>query len=901
MHDDSGPRNEFLHRLLDDRDRGRVQTVEHYQRLFPGAAAAIAEEYAVLVASADTPAAPPDAAGEGLAPGASLGPYRLRELLGAGAFGVVWRAEDTRLQRSVALKLLRHAALATARERERFAREAAVASRLDHPGICTVHEIAQHGPWTAIAMRLVPGETLAAKLARAAGAPLPVAEVLPLVAGLARALHAAHTAGVVHRDVKPGNVLVTPAQQPVLVDFGLARALDGERSQSLDGAGSPSYMAPEAIDPARGPVDARTDVWALGVLAHECLTGRRPFVAPTQAGLFDAILHHEPAPVPCGRDLAVVVATALAKERAHRYASAAAFADDLEREQRGEPVAARPLGRLGRAWRWARRNRLVAALLVATFGSLAAGLVVALGLWAAAARNLRDWERLADGRRLAALQRAADDELLPITPEQLPGIDRWLATARELLARQADHAAALQALRARARPWTAATAAAEAAVDAVPLREVAALAERRTLLVTSRERVAQEPASAQRDGFCRTLTNMLAWVDHQAASWRELAAERSCYEFDDLRDQIQHDQLAELVRGLQRLVRSGAGRTTTIASMEQRREAARTLWQRTIGDHAAAWAAAAARVLANPAYRGLVLLPQLGLVPLGVDPASGLEEFAAPETGDVPPRRGGVLERAPTTAVVFVLLPPGRFAMGAQATDPAAPNHDALATGHEGPVRWLDVDPFLLAKYELTQGQWVRLCDDNPCTFPQGTRDGEHVVDLDHPLETVSWHDVRAMLARLGWWLPPEARWEYACRAGGDAPFGVPEAELVTVANVADRRLHAWQPAELQWLDVDDGHALHAPVGSYRANAFGLHDMLGNVAEWCFEQDLPYDPARTTATAVPHQDGRRTCIVRGGSFLWGTAQCRVSARTSYEASVRSYVVGVRAMRALVRS
>ena len=607
-----------------------------------------------------------------------------------------------------------------------------------------------------------------------------------------------------------------------------------------------------------------------------------------------------PEPLALPRDLRTVLTTALAKDPKRRYHSAAAFADDLARVLRGEPVSARPVGRLERTFRWLRRNPLVAALLAAVLASLTIGLLVALSLWQQASRNLRDWERLADGRRLALLQQQADDELLPPTPDKLPAIAAWLASARTLLDRQADHEQALAALRTRALPEAAAARARERLADAALQREIGALAGRASFLQARLAAVDQEVPEAKRERFRRTLGNMLDWTANRQHGLKQLADEPTGHDFADLRDQLQHDQLTELVAGLRRL-RGGPGpRTTTIADMEKRQATAATLRQRTIDDHEPAWRDAIARVAANPVYRQFVLLPQLGLIPLGPDPDSRLEEFAAPETGEVPERRDGRLQVGPLTATVFVLLPPGEFAMGAQANDPAAPNHDPQATVWEGPVRRLTVEPFFLAKYEMTQGQWVRLCDDNPSTWSQGMKDGDRVVDLDHPVETIGYRDALTMLARLGWWLPVEARWEYACRAGTSTPWPWPEQDLAACANLADRRYRELQPDGVATVDFDDGHGRHAPVGSYRPNAFGLHDMIGNVAEWCYEQDMPYDPKTTTAAAVPHLVGRQTYLVRGGSFLWGLAFSRSAARASLEGSARHVEVGVRPMRTVQR-
>lgn len=901
--DESGVRNAFLHRLLDDRERGSVLDLAGYQALFPGAEAAIAAEYAAVTGADAGPVA-----GTTTDELPQIGPYRLLGRIGQGSFGLVYRAEDTRLHRTVALKVLARAGLATDREREQFEREAAIASRLDHPGICTVYEIARHGLWTCIAMRFVPGETLAARLSRSRDG-LPVAEVLPLVEKTAAALHAAHCAGVVHRDVKPGNIMVTTDDEPVVVDFGLARDLGGatgHASLTADHVGSPSYMAPEQLDPARGAIDARTDVWALGVVLYECLAGARPFEAATQSALFDAILRSEPRPLRArapqvSADLAVVVATAMAKEPGLRYASAQALAADLARVRRGEPIAARPIGLVGSLVRWIRRNPLVASLLAAVLLALGSGLVVAAALWQRAAANLRDWERLADGRKLAQLQKAADTDLVRAIPEMVPAFDAWLAAAAELLSRKPDHERALAALRARAKPWSATTAVLEEQRDDQLKRDRAAVEARDVFLKQHLAAFDLDPPPPERRAAMRAQL-LRAIADNAAvlAAMTKAIDERTCYEFDDLRDQLQHDEIRDLVLGLRWLSGEIGERTTTVAAMQKRRDTALTLRQRTIDDHRDAWNAAAARVLADPAYRGLRLVPQLGLVPLGPDPASKLEEFAAPETGELPQRDAtGRIAVTPEMAVVFVLLPPGRAVVGGQADDPARPGYDPSAISDEAPVREVEITARFLSKYEMTQGQWRFAFDYNPSTYSRGNRESETVfIDFDHPVETVNWHDAVKQLARLGWWLPQEAVWEYACRAGTTTPWWCDRAELSGCANLADQRFHASDPRGWPSEDWDDGRSLHAPVGSYRANPFGLHDMIGNVAEWCYDQYRPYDAGNTTFAPPPNVVYIGERVARGGSFLSPARAARSAARDRYDESIRTFVIGVRPMRAL---
>jgi serine/threonine protein kinase len=238
----------------------------------------------------------------GFEAGTRIGPYEIRSLLGAGGMGEVWRVHDSRLDRDVALKVLPAATLADETARSRLVREARLASKLNHPHICTIHDVGEAEGQTFIAMELIEGQSLSA---RVADGPLPIEQVLRYGQQMADALSHAHARGVVHRDFKSANVVVTPDGQVKVLDFGLAKRLSGEEladattvsrhSLTAPGvvAGTLAYMAPEQL---RGqPADARSDIWALGVVLYELVAGERPFQGKTAFELSSAILN-QPAP-----------------------------------------------------------------------------------------------------------------------------------------------------------------------------------------------------------------------------------------------------------------------------------------------------------------------------------------------------------------------------------------------------------------------------------------------------------------------------------------------------------------------------------------------------------------------------------------------------------------------------
>ncbi|MGE3172076.1 MAG: WD40 repeat domain-containing serine/threonine protein kinase [Planctomycetota bacterium] len=347
---------DFVSTYLADRAFGTLRGLAEYQARFPGLEAAIAREYARL--GADDGATTQEQ---------RLGPYRVLRQLGSGGQGVVLLAEDTRLGRRVALKVLApHLAFVSSERLQRFRREAEILSQLDHPGICPVYEAATHDGAPYLAMRYVEGRTLAAelRLRRDDGVPRTRAaqhEVMRWIELAAHAAHEAHEHGVVHRDIKPGNLMLSE-QGPVLLDFGLAR-LEAESETDITRSGSvlgtPAYTAPEVL--AHRRADRRADVYALGVTLYECLTHATPFRGEATPSLWRAIERGDAAPVrdlnpTVPAELAAVVATAMARDPAQRYATAADFAADLERVRRREPILARPQPRIVRLLRWAQRH-----------------------------------------------------------------------------------------------------------------------------------------------------------------------------------------------------------------------------------------------------------------------------------------------------------------------------------------------------------------------------------------------------------------------------------------------------------------------------------------------------------------------------------------------------------------
>jgi WD40 repeat protein len=299
-----------------------------------------------------------------------VGDYELGEELGRGGMGVVYRARRTGLNRPAAVKLILSGPLASPLERQRFLAEAEAAAALEHPGIVAIYEAGEADGQAWFAMQLIEGESLSVRLRRMRG-PLPPREAAQMMLAIARAVQHAHERGFLHRDLKPGNILLDEKGAPHVTDFGLARRMDSEAHLTLTGAavGTPSYMAPEQTD-TRQPPTIAVDVYSLGAILYELLSGHPPFKADSLPELFTAIREKEAASITAvrsevDRDLDIICRKCLEKEPARRYRSAQALAEDLQHWLNREPITARAVGKTERLWRWCRRRPALASLAAA--------------------------------------------------------------------------------------------------------------------------------------------------------------------------------------------------------------------------------------------------------------------------------------------------------------------------------------------------------------------------------------------------------------------------------------------------------------------------------------------------------------------------------------------------------
>jgi len=859
------PVSELVALCLERLSLGGDDVLDEVCRDHPGHADELRRRMARLVALGLVPD------GDGGEGPRAIGPFTVLGVLGQGGMGRVHLAQQTEpVRRLVAVKLV-HPGMDSGAVLRRFDAERQALALLNHPGIAQVLEagaLEDGRPW--FAMEYVDGRPLTE---HADEHRLGLRERLGLFVQVCDAVTHAHQQGILHRDLKPSNVLVTERLGRPLVkviDFGLAKVLDeaagaGDLTQAGQIVGTPAYMSPEQAGAIEHPTDLRTDVYALGVLLYELLVGALPFET-SQAGArgvraMQHLLRDETATPPSRRVTAVDPDVAAARGLAPR-AMRRAFEQDLDWIV-GKALARDPAARY------------------ASVSELAADV----------RRHLRDEPVLAGppstAYRLSRLVRRHRREvavgalgLLAVLVAFVVIVVQATRLSRELdnfdvLARGLE----LRELADRARDelW-----------PAVPARAGAMAAWMEDARAQLAERGMLEDLLARLRGRAR------------AAPGGGLA-------FDSPREAYLHEQLTALLGALDAFDAPDGW----LARVEARHAWATTLVRRTIEDEREAWDAAIASIADArrcPAYGGLEITPQAGLVPLGRDALSGLWEFlyATPD-GRRPARVDDRWVVEPSTSLVLVLVPGGTVRQGAQDDDPRFGAYlDEIARA-ERFGRRVELAPFFVSKYEMTQAQWERATGDNPSYYAPGH---PAVADATHPVEQVSWAAADEVLRRLGLRLPTGAQWEYAARAGLASPWwaGTAAGPVLGCVNVADRNALAAMGREAGIddfdEDYDDGWAAHAPVDALAPNPFGLHHVIGNLWEWCADLAYDYDrvePRPGDGLQVPIFDEPgpdRPRELRGGSFLSTYRKARSTFRFYQTRDSANFVFGVRPARPL---
>jgi len=831
----------------------------------------------------------------------TIGHFQLIERLGVGGFGAVWRARDTQLDRTVAVKIPRRANIGR-EETEKFLREARTAAQLQHPNVVSVHEVGMEGDTVFIVSDLIEGTSLDNWLAAHRLTHHGSAE---LCAKIAETLHYAHEQAVIHRDIKPANIMLDTAGEPSIMDFGLAKREAGEITMTMEGAilGTPAYMSPEQAKGEGHKVDRRADVYSLGVVLFELLTGERPFRGDVQMLLVQIADEDPPAPrklnnkIP--RNLETICLKCLRKEPVRRYQTAAELADDLRRAITNQPIKAKPVSRFEKTWLWCRRKPAKAAL-IATLVIFAIS-VMGLLQYISYARRV-DAERTLAERIENDRDRAATlvDALIAAPPEAVPFVIQTLPPLRE-------HVAPM--LRTRFDD-----------TDSEPsqkLHVACALAEFNELdfvfpFACLKDAKPGECTNAVRalnntpDAWLSTLDDEIKAADANqdwlfkarlavvALHLGKLSPAEDMLEFENRLDPIQrtvfietlpnwHADLESLKQHIANAEHPGlrSGVCLAMGSIENLAGETKTQWQDLLtrwystqpdgGTHSAAgWA-----------------LRQWDLPIDNVRLRGKADGWTVTEQ----------------TGLTMIHIRDGQFKRPLDFRDPSSKQQTVRLA-----------QDFLLSDREITVDLFRQFVDDEEYHGDKPKWKGEQKfpgATPAHPVQKVNWFDAVMFCNWLSWKekrtpcykisagavsplatrgdvyvyeveriegangfrLPTEAEWEYACRAGTTThfSFGDDEAMLARYG-----------------ICVLNSHSQTAQVGTRLCNAWGLFDMHGNVWEWCWDLD-----ARNWTDPKGQEFRQELRARRGGAWSYAAGDCESSRSLIIVPVVREATLGFR--------
>lgn len=857
----------------------------------------------------------------------AIGPFTILKVLGEGGMGTVYLAEQMQpIRRLIALKLVK-LGHDTKEVLARFAQERQALSLMNHPNIAKVFDAgANEDGRPYFVMEFVDGVRISDYCD---AQELSIIERLHLFLDVCAGIQHAHQKGIIHRDIKPSNILVTVENDqaiPKIIDFGLAQAteqsLTDQTLHTRQGQwiGTPEYMSPEQAGRGSDVLDTRADIYSLGVLLYEMLTGHLPFDSwlLREAGLAEiqrTIQEVEP-PKPSTKvgttteldsdlakrratepailrkrlqgDLDWIVMRAIEKDPARRYASAGDFAADIRRHLEHKPALAGPPSWSYRFQKFLRRYRFQVGAAAAVAIALIVGLILAFQQYRRAEKNAEDalaqtkiareqerkaaaaaieakasaeiatknaeaaqkaqarlaqesertrralkranetlerFELLSNVARFEALRKLSGS-LWPAWPQNLPALNDWGTEFNRIYGQRQHMRRAIREIDARIADF-----------DRTYDREWRELANKYKTFGS---------ANMGREDLIALMRSSLVAI-------RQSQEQAMLETLEELRlDEFLRDTLEKLIVDVER------ERTGMRADVRRRILWARSIERRSIEEHADAWKRASRAVGINRVYRGFSLRPQIGLVPLGADPDSGLQEFvhlaSHGRRAELPSRDAArQLELGEDDGIIFVLLPP--------------------VVGTDQRL----LQPIFLAKHEMTQAQWLRLSGQNPSEHaPRASNPGSGAEStapsLSHPVENVNHAEAMSILTRHGLRLPHDIEWEHAAHGSRSrpGPRGVRlDPKKANLSNQV-RALDAWP--------------VTSPVGAFEPNGYGLCDLYGNVAEWC-------------ATRKPDA---KEASVRGGCWSDEPWQGPEDAARLEPRTRRSDRIGIRAARVMIR-
>ena len=858
--------------------------------------------------------------------------YTMRGEIARGGMGVIHRVYDLDVRRPLAMKVV----LGTEgggptgdtprvddRTLGRFLEEAQVTGQLDHPGIVPVHDVGvDQGGRVFFTMKLVKGEDLREvfdKVHDPNDDSWNLTRVLHVLLRACEAMAFAHQKRVIHRDLKPGNVMVGRFGEVFVMDWGLARILGQHdhkdirpripdttsesllRSERRDAAeetpdrvlvtmdgdvvGTPAYMPPEQAGGQLDWIGPASDIYAIGAMLYHLLAGHMPYVergmnasARTVLGM---VLTGPPKPLASvGRslppELISICETAMSRSIPARYRDMRSMADDLRAYLENRVVAAHRTGALAELRMWIVRNRATATALTAAILLACMGGVVIF-------RQALDRARVAERIRAenAMLQVRRDYEVAaPIAPESIPRLQQWLEAARRCALARDDCNAQLASLRERGRELPSTSA------DAERLESLQRIRPAFHQELTRLRDAAEPPAPGTDDAeFLRVVPALVDMWAAEIAKLRARIALETPWQFDDDGVAAEYARVRRLAEDMALLTAPELG---LIARVESRLERARVA--ESLQDDPG-WSEAITAIAAPTGpYAGLTIERQAGLVPLGPDHDSGLWEFWHVASGTRPERdeTTGRLLFGDASGIVLVLVPGGEARLG---VPPDLEDAELEFKKAERPDSLVPIEPFFISKFEVTQGQWLRLHGRHPSRFYAGySGNGQPRIDWTHPVEQVDWTEARDAAHLWALALPTEAQWEYAARAANRFLYRGSDDPDSLLGDANELGAEA------------DGYVTHAPAMAFSANPFGLHHMNGNVWEWCADPWAKNQDRRSAAFAPG--DGLRAPslyserAVRGGSWHYHRKYLRATYRQPFQPNSRRDDLGFRTARRL---